>query len=86
MNRNYANQIIRFRFGEQCQINTVYLLIYIFIERNTLEMKPIMKNEHTQTKLNANFYIPTNKSENFKIDTNFYTKIALKTFTKSFMK
>lgn len=22
MNRNYANQMIRFRFGEQCQINT----------------------------------------------------------------
>lgn len=26
--RNYANQMIRFRFGEQCQMNKVYLLIY----------------------------------------------------------
>lgn len=45
MNRNYANkQAIRFRFGEQCQINTVYLLIYIFI-------KLLAKYDYKQNKL-----------------------------------
>lgn len=49
MNRNYANQAIRyFRFGEQCQINTVYLLIYIYIKR-IIEMKPYENDTHTHT-------------------------------------
>lgn len=71
MNRNYANkQAIRFRFGEQCQINTVYLLIYIFT-------KLLAKHDYMQKPSYANF-IDTIIKANTDIHTNqrytFYTK------------
>lgn len=58
MNRNYANQMIRFRFGEQCQINTS-----LFIDLQQKNQFYTKQTEYAKMKNQTNMNMNMNKTE-----------------------